>query len=282
MSEGSNAEQIEYWNEVSGPKWVAMQEELDEQLEPLQGALIAYIGAKSGDAILDIGCGCGATSLALAGIVGAGGSVTGLDISRPMLDRAMQRGEQAGRENISFEEGDAQTQVLDDAAYDIVTSRFGIMFFADPLTAFVNFKSSLKADGCLTFMCWRSMQENPWMTVPVMAASKHIELPPPPEPGAPGPFAFADKERLGGLLRDAGFASVEIEGFDNEMTMGRGSDLDESIEFITKIGPLSRLLQDADGETVEKVKRAIREAVKPYQTSNGVELGASVWLVKAK
>lgn len=120
------------------------------------------------------------------------------------------------------------------------------------------------------------------MTVPVMAAAEHIKMPPPPEPGAPGPFAFADKDRLTGLLQDAGFASVEIEGFDNTMTMGRGSDLEDSIDFITKIGPLSRLLQEADEGTVGKVKGAIREALKPYQTSNGVELGTAVWLVKAK
>lgn len=280
MSE--NADQIEYWNEVSGPKWVAMQEELDEQLKPLQDALISYLEPEPGQHILDIGCGCGATSLMLADIVGPEGSVTGLDVSQPMLDWARSRAEKTGLANMTFEEGDAQDYPLDEATFDSVTSRFGIMFFADPTKAFVNFKSSLSVDGTLTFMCWRPIQDNPWMTVPIMAVAEHLELPPPPAPNVPGPFAFADKAYLRGLLVDAGFSSIEIVPFDSSMNLGAGPKIDDSVDFVTKIGPLSRLLQDADEETIEKSKVSIRKALKPFQTSEGVELGAAVWLVKAQ
>jgi SAM-dependent methyltransferase len=278
----TNADQIEYWNEVSGPKWFAMQEELDEQLSPLQDALISYLKPEPGQHIIDIGCGCGATSLMLAGIVGSAGSVTGLDVSQPMLNRARERAVNIGLTNTTFEEGDAQTFPLDEATYDNVTSRFGIMFFANPTEAFVNFKSSLRADGSLTFMCWRTIQDNTWMTVPLMAAAEHLEMPPPPEPNSPGPFAFADKEYLKGLLVDAGFTSIEIVPFDSKMNMGAGSKIYNSVDFVTKIGPLSRLLQDLDDESVDKVKVSIRKALKPFQTSEGVELDAAVWLVKAK
>ena len=282
MPLSNNDEQIEYWNTVSGPKWVAMQEDLDRQLEPLQAALLDHIAAKPGDSILDIGCGCGATSLALAKMVGDSGRVLGVDISRPMLEHAAKRAKEAGLNNVAFEEADAQSHALDNAEFDTVTSRFGIMFFADPVAAFQNFKSSLKSNGQLSFMCWRAMQFNPWMTIPIMAAAPHVELPPPQETDAPGPFAFADEVRLKKLLQDAGFGTISIKQHDAKMILGSDRDPEDSVDFITKIGPLSRILQDADTDTVTRVKDAIREAMAPYQTPGGAALDASVWLVKAQ
>lgn len=279
MPETPNAEQIEYWNEVSGPKWVAMQEDLDLELQPLTDALFRYIEPKPGQSILDIGCGCGATTLALSKIVG---DVTGLDVSNPMLDRAKQRAEEAGLTNTTFIEGDAQVYSLEPNSYDTITSRFGIMFFADPLEAFKNFQQSLKVSGSLTFMCWRDQRENPWMYIPLDAAASLVELPPPPEPNAPGPFAYANKEYLSGLLAEAGFTSINIDQHDSTMTMGNSGDLDKSVETITKVGPLSRILKETDSETTAKLKAAVREAVKPYNTDKGVVLDGSVWLVKAQ
>jgi ubiquinone/menaquinone biosynthesis C-methylase UbiE len=282
MSENPNEDQIEYWDEVSGPKWVAMQAELDEQLAPLQNALIDFLAPCEGDTILDIGCGCGASTLALAQRVGDSGTVTGLDVSKPMLAHARHRATDTGRTNIQFNEGDAQTEALPNDTYDIITSRFGIMFFSDPVAAFANLKSSLKSDGKLAFMCWRKMEDNPWMTVPVIAAAAHVELPAPPEKHAPGPFAFADEEYLRGLLSKAGFQHIEARPFDTGMVMGADGDLDNSIDFMTKIGPLSRLLQEVDADTVAEVKESIRDALKSFTTSKGIELNAGVWLVRAQ
>ncbi|MFP6581118.1 MAG: class I SAM-dependent methyltransferase [Candidatus Hydrogenedentota bacterium] len=282
MSDDANAAQIEYWNEVSGPKWVAMQEDLDKQLDPLQDALIEFVNAEEGDSILDVGCGCGGSSLAFARIVGKDGRVDGLDISQPMLSHAQSRVNELGLENVTFRQGDAQVEMLDAASYDFVVSRFGIMFFDDPAAAFPNLKSALKPGGSLNFICWRPARENPWMTVPMMGAAKHVDMPPPPEPNAPGPFALSDADWTRGLLTDAGFGDVIIEPYDAVLHVGPGGTLDASVDFATKIGPVSSILKDADAETMEKVKASMREALKPFETEDGVKLAFAAWLVRAR
>lgn len=282
MSEDANATQIEYWNEVSGPKWVAMQEDLDKQMEPLQEALIDFVSAEAGDSILDVGCGCGGSSIAFAQRVGPSGRVDGLDISQPMLSHAQSRVNELGLENVRFKQGDAQVETLERASYDFVVSRFGIMFFENPVAAFSNLKSALKPGGALTFICWRPAMENPWMTVPMMGAAKHVELPPPPDPNAPGPFALSDADRTRGLLTDAGFDEVSIEPYDDVLHVGPGGTLDASVDFATKIGPVSSLLKEVDQETLEKVKASMREALKAFETADGVKLAFAAWLVRAR
>jgi SAM-dependent methyltransferase len=282
MSEETNAAQIDYWNEVSGPKWVAMQEQLDEQLGPLQAVLIDTVNAGPNESVLDIGCGCGASSLALGEAVGAGGRVDGVDISAPMLERARARAAEAGLDHVTFHRGDAQVYDFEGEAYDHVTSRFGIMFFDDPVVAFRNLRGALKPDGALTFICWRPMMENPWMTIPAMAAAQHIELPVPPEPNAPGPFGLADAERTERLLKEAGFTDVSVEAHDAMLHVGPGGTLEASVEFTTQIGPVSSILKDVDSETIEKVKASIHEALKAYETDDGVKLNFATWVVQAR
>jgi SAM-dependent methyltransferase len=277
-----NQEQIEYWNEVSGPKWVAMQEDLDTQLGPLQEALMEHIGAQPGQAIIDVGCGCGASSLELARRVGETGSVTGADISAPMLARARERAAAEGLSHATFIQADAQVYSFDPGSVDFITSRFGIMFFEDPAAAFANLRTALKPGGRITFMCWRPFMENPWMAVPIGAAAEHVELPVPGDPFAPGPFSLADQEHTTSLLEKAGFTNIFITPNDQSLAMGGSGDLDASVDFVLKIGPLSRIMAEADTETVEKVRGAVKEALAPFNSDDGIKMDFATWLVNAE
>lgn len=279
MSDSANAPQIEYWNEVSGPKWVRMQEDLDTQLTPLQQALLADLPVSAGDHLLDVGCGCGATTLALGELVGDSGRVTGLDISQPMLAHARHRA--AAQSHIDFVEADAQVHALPSEQYDHIVSRFGVMFFDDPVKAFSNLRCSLKPGGTFHFICWRAMMENPWMTVPVMAAAQYVPMPPLGDPHAPGPASLCDPERTERLLTEAGFSQVTVAPYDTAMHIGRDGTLDNSVDFIMKIGPVPRMLQDADAETVTKVTEAIREALLEFDGDEGIRLAAATWIVTA-
>ena len=211
----TNAAQIEYWNAGAGETWAAMQRVLDDELGPLGEAGIALLAPKAGERVIDIGCGCGATSLDLAQAVGPGGAVLGVDISAPMLTVARTRAADAGLPQAKFIEGDAQVHGFDAGAFDSVFSRFGVMFFADPPAAFANIRRALKPGGRLTFVCWRAVMENPWMTLPAMAALQH--LPPLTEAvdaDGPGPFAFADPAKVRGILAAAGFADIDLKPHD--------------------------------------------------------------------
>ena len=276
----NNDEQSEYWNEQAGPKWVEMNEGLEAQLELLGEAMLNRAEIESGQHVLDLGCGCGATTLEIARRVSPTGFVTGADLSAPMLEFARERAETAELSQIEFIQADAQTHPFKNAHYDRATSRYGIMFFADPTAAFTNIRAALKPDGRLTFICWRGIEENPWVTIPVMAAAQHIELPEQPAPGAPGPFSLADEARVKRLLEDAGFGAVTIEPHD--ITLARGGGIDETMSFIMKIGPIAKLLEDHTIEVHEKVHKAVREALLPYDGPEGIALPRASWIVTAK
>ena len=196
---GPNAAQIDYWNATAGPSWVAAQEGLDIELRPWGEKAIATLAPVAGARMIDVGCGCGATTLMLAERVGPGGRVLGADISAPMLALARQRAEAAGLAQASFIQADAQTHAFEPA--DGVFSRFGVMFFADPAAAFANLRAALTERGRVVFVCWRALEHNPWMGVPVAAIAPLLpQAPQAPQPGAPGPFAFADGDRVHAIL----------------------------------------------------------------------------------
>lgn len=279
-----NDEQVEYWNEEAGPKWVAQQEILDRQIRPLGERMLDVAAITEGERVCDTGCGCGDTTLEIARRIGSGGNVTGFDISKPMLERARERADSEGLRNIKFRCADAQTHAFDVGKSDLVTSRFGVMFFGDPVIAFGNLRTALKSGGRLAFICWRSPMENQWISVPLAAAAQHIELPTPPDPGAPGPFSLADADRTRNLLTDAGFSKVQIDPCDLRLPIGGGGDLDKALEFIMEIGPVSRALADSDADeaTREKVRVATLEAMRPFHTSEGVVVDWAAWIVSAQ
>jgi ubiquinone/menaquinone biosynthesis C-methylase UbiE len=279
---GPNAEQIQFWNDEMARRWVAFHTALDTQLASLgQRAMDAAL-IRSGERVLDIGCGCGATTLELARRVGPSGAATGIDISVPMLTEARRLAAAAGVSNVRYEQADAQTQRFESGSVDLLFSRFGVMFFADPRAAFANLLTALRSGGRLAFVCWRSAPENPWVAVPMMAAMQHIQLPAPPAPDAPGPFAFADADRVRGILADAGFGAIDIVAVDEVLTVGGARDIDHAVTFLLELGPTARALREADPAAVPAVAKAVRAALEPYQTANGVQMAGAIWVVTAR
>jgi SAM-dependent methyltransferase len=277
-----NQEQIRYWNEESGPKWVRLQQRLDTQIEPLGLTAMQRADIRSGEQVLDVGCGCGQTSLELARRVGSQGSVVGLDISQPMLARAQERQKELQRTNLKFICADAQTYVFERERFDLIFSRFGVMFFDDPAAAFRNLRSALRADGRLCFICWQELAKNDWARVPLMAALQHVPPPPPPAPHAPGPFAFADPDRLRLILTNAGFIDISLEMHQTALSLGGASTVDDATNFSLEIGPVGTLLRTADAETRAHVASSIREALRPYTGPDGVRLSGATWIVFAR
>ena len=231
-----------------------------------------------GERVLDIGCGCGHTTLALAERLGSTGQATGLDISRPMLEVGRARPVAKGLAAIAFREADAQQDDLGQGQWDGVFSRFGVMFFSDPVAAFANLRRSLRPGGRLAFVCWRPFAENDWMRIPMMAALPLLSPPAPADPTAPGPFAFADPERVMGILQGAGFTDLSIAPFDTRIG---GSGLEQTVALTLKVGPLGSALRESP-DLAQAVAAAVKAALEPYETPEGVLMPAAVWLVSAR
>lgn len=276
-SASANEAQVEYWNTRGGGTWVRFQDALDRQIEPLGLAAMKTLKPEKGERILDIGCGCGQTSLDLASRVGGTGSVLGVDISKPMLEVARQRPLPARDSHVTFELRDAQSDDLGQERFDAVFSRFGVMFFSDPVAAFANIRKSLKPTGRLTFVCWRPLKQNPWMQAPLEVALPLLPPMAPPDPTAPGPFAFADAGRVELILTAAGFGSVKVSAFDTAIG---GGDLEQTLELALNLGPLGAALRE-NPERAEMVVGVVRDLLSKYATPNGVLMPAAVWIVAA-
>lgn len=273
-----NADQIALWNEDLGQRWVREQARLDATITPFGAAALKAAAARVGEVVLDIGCGCGDTSLDLAKAVSPGGQVLGVDVSAPMLARADARAAEMKLQNVRFAEGDASSAKLG-GPYDLLFSRFGVMFFDDPAKAFAHLRSAMKPGGRMAFVCWRSFAENVWARVPAMAAIGVLGAQKPGDPFAPGPFALGDADRTRAILEGAGWRDVVMTPFDAPMKMGR--DLDDAAWWATQMGPAGAMLREAGEEKREPVIAALREALKPHVTTEGVALPGAVWIVSA-
>jgi SAM-dependent methyltransferase len=277
---GPNAQQIQYWNET-GARWVRLQAPIDEQIRPLGLLAMERAGLRPSARVLDVGCGCGATTVELARRVAPGGVATGIDISAVMLERAGQFAREQGS-GARFELADAQTHAFPPASVDILFSRFGVMFFNSPAAAFANLRRALAPGGRLTFVCWQSLPDNPWMFVPLGAALQHLPTPTPPAPDAPGPFSFADRARVRGILERAGFEAVHFEDVRETLTIGGGAGLDETVDFLLQMGPTGAALRESpDPALMPRVAAAVREAVAPFVTADGIRMPSASWIVTA-
>jgi len=268
-----NTEQIAYWNGSAGANWVESYPIIDSLLEPLSTAAIERANAEAGERVIDVGCGCGSTSIRLAE---SGATVRGIDISAAMVEEANRRA--SAIPNLSFDEADASVEPYE-AEHALVFSRFGVMFFADPVAAFANLRTALAPGGRMVFLCWQTPMVNPWVAIPgqiVQALQPPAEA---PDPYAPGPFSLAEEGHLRTVLTEAGFGEVSVESVDREITMG--ANLDETMAFQSRIGPLSSYLAENDPEAGQQAVSAVRDALTQFESPDGVRMMAAAWLVSA-
>jgi SAM-dependent methyltransferase len=284
MNDKGNAEMIEFWNGEGGQRWVRFQDILDTSLLPFGHRAMTASAVKAGERVIDVGCGCGDTSFELARRVGSDGGVLGVDASDPILNRAMSRMSLAEATSVKFERGDAQIHRFEGASFDLIFSRFGVMFFENPVAAFSNLQSALKPGGRLAFVCWQPARENSWVSLPVGVAAVHVPPPTPPGPEEPGPFSFGDPERVRKILADAGFIGSEIKSYDTPFNIGNSGGIDEAVEFFMQIGPTARMIAEADADeaTRSRIADDLRSSLKPHDTGQGLVMNAKAWVVTAR
>ena len=273
-----NADQAEAWNGPSGHRWVTDADRRDRIYAPVADALLARAAPRPGEAVLDVGCGCGATTLAAAAAVAPGGAATGLDLSGPMLDVARRRARAAGQANVTFTHGDAQAHPLSAGTFDLAISRFGTMFFADPVAAFANVARALRPGGRLTMATWAPLAANPWLTVPAGALG-HDATAPRPDEGS-GMFAQSDPDRVGATLAVAGYRDVEVEPVD--VTLPLGADVDEAADYVTAVGVARAALEALPAAERPAALADVRTALAAHVGPGGVRLGARILVTRAR
>lgn len=273
----SNKAQKEFWNGAASAGWVAGQENLDRSLAAVTKLLMDTAQLTSGERVLDIGCGTGETSLLAAEKVGNAGSVLGVDISDPMLSHAKTRAADKKLENVTFQLGDAQSDGFPHE-FDLVLSRFGVMFFEDSVAAFSNVRRHMASGGRICFACWRSPKLNDWVSLPVSIARRHVSDDTPGDPLAPGPFAFADDARIQSILEGSGWKHVECRAADFEMPWGNSRE--NAADGLLERGPIRALIADQPQEVIDKIRAEIVDALPPGD--GPISLKGAVWIVTAQ
>lgn len=270
------AEQAAYWKGAGGTMWLGAYDRIQRGIAGFSERAVKAAQARPGERVLDVGCGTGGTTAELAGAVGAEGHVLGVDISEPLVGAARAQ----GLANATFEVGDATTYPFEAGSFDLVFSRFGVMFFADPVAAFQNIRRAMKPAGRLVFVCWRTAPENPWAAVPMRAAQPFLPPIERPGPEEPGQYSFGDRARIERILGEAGFAGRSIEPVD--LMLNQGKDIPSVMQNIGDFGPLARAFKDVAPERIARAKDAIAEALEPHATPDGVKLAGACWLVRAR
>jgi SAM-dependent methyltransferase len=276
-AEQFNTDQLAFWNGSGGHIWVARQAHTDTTLAPVSEALLALASPRAGERVLDVGCGCGASTLEFARAVGPSGRVAALDISGPMLAEGKARAAAAGSANIDWRQADPATAPLDE--YDLLVSAFGLMFFGDPVAAFAHMRRAASPGARMAFVCWRSLGENPWIEVPMRAVAPHVPPRPKAHPQAPGMFAFADPQRVFQILTAAGWASPRLDKLDCNLDIAAGRGLEEAVVQSTQIGAINSWLRGQPEQVVAAAVASIREAFAPHLDGASVCLPGAMWLV---
>jgi SAM-dependent methyltransferase len=270
-------EQARLWNGHAGRAWVDIQATLDQMFGPLADLLVEAASHRPAGRVLDIGCGTGATTLAVARLRSEHeGRCVGIDISAPMIDAARRRAEKDGS-RARFICADARTHAFEAASFDLLISRFGVMFFDDPVRAFINLRHAATDGAGLRFIAWRSAAENTFMTTAERAAAPLLPNLPPRIPGAPGQFAFADRQRVEDILQASGWHGIDIRPIDVQCTLPE-KDL---LRYLSQLGPVGKQLQEEDEQTRSRVIAAVRSAFEPYVHGDEVRFTAACWMVAA-
>lgn len=270
-------EQAARWNGSAGRAWTDVQSALDVMFEPFEQHLVQAAAEAAARDVLDVGCGTGATTLALSRRLGVGARCVGLDISEPMLARARARAE-AEASQARFIRADAQSYGFEPASFDLVVSRFGVMFFRDSVAAFANLRAAAAPGARLRVVAWRAAADNPFMTAAERAAAPFLPHLPARKPDAPGQFAFADAERVRRILGESGWRDIDIQPLDRECTLP-AADL---ARYYTRLGPLAEVLQSADDSTRARVTAAVDVAFRPYVHGSQVRFSAACWTIGAR
>jgi SAM-dependent methyltransferase len=270
-----NAAQQDFWSTAQGQNWVKHEAALDASMASILDRLIAKADLKPAEHILDVGCGTGASTRDIANAVN-NGHVTGLDISQPMLTRARSKSKDARITNSDFELSDAQIHPFEPHSFDAILSRFGVMFFADPVAAFKNLAIALKPNGRIVFASWASISDNPWFLIPRDKAVARLGKPSPADPHAPGPMAFQDVDRVKNILIDAGLADVRCETETVPMKMlGSAQSV---ANLVTKIGPATRIISELNGDAADQtaITNSIAAAFKEFETDDGLSISSTI------
>ena len=270
-------EQTALWNGRSGCAWVEAQDLLDQMFKPMEDLLVAAVSAGSGDRVLDVGCGTGGTTTAVARRLGAKGHCVGIDISEPMIAAARVRAEREGAP-ASFIHADAQSYAFEPASFDMIISRLGVMFFDDPVRAFANLRRAAREDAELRFIAWRGASDNPFMTTAERAAAPLLPNLPARRPDAPGQFGFADRHRVSAILERSGWTAIDIRPIEVVCTLPEK----ELVGYLTRFGPVGLVLQDADDRTRAQVIDTVRAAFDPYVQGTEVRFTGACWMVGAR
>lgn len=285
-----NRDQRDYWNGEVGQRWAANQGAIDALFAPLTEALLERAALRPGARVLDIGCGAGDLALQAARRVGPVGRVTALDLSEPLLAVARARAARAPAESAPIEwiAADAQSHDFGGLQPDAALSRFGVMFFSDSVAALTHIRKSIGPEGALTFLCWRAMAENPWVSLPFEAVARLVPDLTPQDSDSPGPFRFAERERLVSILERAGYTRIDCTPLDRAIRLGRSEDgsdaaaAEEAARFATEMGPVARLLRERDPALLAPAHAAVRQALAAHARHGEVRLDAACWLVTAR
>ena len=277
----ANKDQKDFWSGKGGDIWVKRQQAMDTMLNPLGEAALKKLELNEDSNVLDIGCGCGNTTLSIAEKIKPSGRVTGLDISKPMLQRAIESAQNRSLENTSFQCLDVQTEDFGVNTFNAAFSRFGVMFFEDPVAAFRNINESLLPRSPLSFICWQSPIQNPWQSLFVQEVKKFIDLPSPP-PRSPGPFAFMESDYVNSILENSNFENVEIVGYEAKVNMFSGRSLSDAVKDYTSINPVvTEMLKDSTEELKERILNSVIEVFSPYFSEKGLIFSSATWIVTA-
>jgi SAM-dependent methyltransferase len=273
-----NVEQAEEWDGREGDHWVQHADRYDAMSQRITPHLMEAAAVDTADHVLDVGCGCGLTSRTAARAASAG-SVVGMDLSAAMLQVAERRARAEGLANVRFEQGDVQVRAFSPAEFDLTISKFGVMFFEDPVAAFANIASALRRGGRLVFTCWQDLARNDWVMVPAGGALSHVPFPDLGPEGAPGPFSLADPDHTRRVLTEAGFERIDINEIAEQMLLGDNA-VDATV-FLQGTGMARLLFEGVDSGTERKAIDAVRDALEAHEQPEGIWLGSAAWLVAA-